>query len=101
MHYAQTAEIAVFGAERAVDDVDLLDQLRAEGLQRAEVSLAVALRGLILLHAVHQDLQAAIDAAVVQVEPEAADLERLAAAFLLAGADAGVEGVEELIVAGE
>ena len=75
--HAEAAEIAVLRAERAVDDGDVLDQFRAERLERAEVALAVALRALILLHVVHQDLEAAVDAAVIEIEAEAADLERL------------------------
>ena len=97
--HAQPAEIAVLGAERTVDDGHVLDQFRAERLQRAQVALAVALRALVLLDIVHQDFQSAVDAAVVQVESEAANLERFAAAFVLTGVDAGVELLQHLIVA--
>ena len=99
--HAEAAEIAVFRAERAVDDGDVLNQLRAERLQRAEVALAVALRALILLHVVHQHFESAVDAAVIEIEAEAADLERFAAAFVLAGVDAGVELLQHLVVARE
>ena len=61
----------------------------------------MALRALILLHVVHQHLQSAVDAAVIQVETEAPDLEGLAAAFVLPGVDTGIEHVEDLVVAGE
>ena len=61
----------------------------------------MALSPLVLLDVVDQDLEAAVDAAVVQVEAEAADLERLPAAFVLSGVDAGVELLHDLIVAGE
>jgi hypothetical protein len=61
----------------------------------------VALRGLVLLDVVHQDLQAAVDAAVVQVEPEPPDLNRLAAAFVLPGVDARPDQVKDLVVARE
>ncbi len=101
VHHAQAAEIAILRAEGAVDDGDVLDQFRAERLQRAEVALAVALRALILLDVVHQHLQPAVDAAVIEIEAEAADLERLAAAFMLAGVDAGIQLLQHLIVARE
>ena len=59
------------------------------------------LRSLVLLHVVHQDFQAAVLSAVIEVETEAAKLERFAAAFVLAGVDAGVELLEHLVVARE
>src|SRR6185503_2132071 len=49
----------------------------------------------------HQDLEAAIHAAVIEIEPEAPDFERFATAFVLARVDAGVELPEHLVVAGE
>ena len=98
---AEPAEIAVLRAERSIDDRDVLDQFRAQRLQRTQVSLAVALRALILLDVVHQHLQAAVHAAVIQVEAEAPDFERLAAALVLAGVDAGVQLLQHLVVAGE
>ena len=61
----------------------------------------MALCGLILLNVVDQHLQPAADAAVVQVESEAPDLNRLAAAFVLANVDAGIELMEDLIVSRE
>jgi hypothetical protein len=54
----------------------------------------VPLRALVLLHVVHQHLEAAVDAAVIQIEAEAPDLERFAAAFVLPGVDPGVELLE-------
>ena len=99
MHDAEAAEIAILRAERAVDDRDVLDQFRAERLQSAEIALAVALRALILLHVVDQHFQAAIDSAVVEIEAEAADLERFSAAFVLSRIDAGVQLLQNLIVA--
>ena len=60
------------------------DQLGRQALQRAEVALPVPLRRLVLLDVVDQHLEPAVDAAVVEVEAEAADLERLAAALVLA-----------------
>ena len=101
VHHAEAAEIAVFRAERAVGDGHILDEFRAERLERSEVALAVALRALILLDVVHQDLEPAIDSAVIQVEAEAADLERLAAAFVLAGIDSGIELLQHLVIAGK
>ena len=47
------------------------------------------LRSLVLLDVVDEHLQPAVDAAVIEVEAEAANLERLAAAFVLSGVDAG------------
>src|SRR5579871_6670134 len=99
MDDAQAAEIAVFGAERTIRDRNVLNQLRAERLERAEVALAMGLRRLILLHIVHQHLESAIHAAVIEVEAEAADLEGFAAAFMLAGIDSGVELLKELVIA--
>ena len=61
----------------------------------------MSLRALVLLDVVDQHLQPAVDAAMIEVESEAADLERLAAAFVLSGIDAGVELMEHLVVAGE
>ena len=59
------------------------------------------LRALVLLDVVHQHFQPAVYAAVIEIESEAPDLERLAAAFVLAGIDSGVELLEDLVVAGE
>jgi hypothetical protein len=75
------------------------DEFRRQTLQAAEVALPVSLRCLILSHAVNEDFEAAGDAAVVEVKAEAAYLQRLAAALVLPGVDAGVERLEELIVA--
>src|SRR5437879_1956024 len=101
VNHSQTAEVAVLSAERSVDDRDVLDQLRAESFQGAQVALSMALRSLILLNVVHQDLETAVHASVIQIEAEPADLERFAAAFLLPGVDAGIEHMKELIVARE
>ena len=43
------------------------NKVRAQHLQRSEIPLTMSLGTLILLHIVHQYLEAAIDAAVVQV----------------------------------
>ena len=59
------------------------------------------LRPLVLLHIVDQHLQTAVHSTVIEVETEAANLERFAAAFVLAGIDAGVELLEHLVVARE
>ena len=91
MDHAEAGEVAIFGAERAVEDVHVLDQFRRQALQRPQIALAVALRPLILLHVVHQHFQPAVNAAVIEVEAEAPDLERFAAAFVLPGIDAGIE----------
>jgi len=45
--------------------------------------LAVSLRRLVLLHIIHQHLEAAVDASVVQIETKAADFERLPSTFVL------------------
>ncbi len=64
-----------------------------------EVALAVALGGLVLLYVVDQDFEATAYAAVIEIEAEAADFDRLAAAFVLTGVDASVELMEDLVVA--
>lgn len=75
--------------------------LGSQRLQRAQVPLAVSLRRLVLLHIIHQHLEAAVDASVVQIETKAADFERLPSTFVLAGVDAGGQRVEYLVVTGE
>ncbi len=101
MNHAQPAEVSVSGAEGTVDDLRLLDQFRRHRLQRAEVSLAVSLRGLVLLDVIHHHLEASVHAAVIEVESKPAHFNRLAAAFVLAGIDSGVQLVEDLVVAGK
>ena len=101
VHHAKTAEIAVLRAERAVDDVHTFHQFRSQALERTEVSLAVTLSALILLHIVHQDFKPAADAAVIEVETEAANLQGFPPALVLPGVDAGVQDVEDLVVAGK
>src|SRR5262249_26369116 len=64
-------------------------------------TLSVALRSLILLHVIDQNFQPTVDASVVEVESEAPNLDRFAAAFVLPGVDARVERVEDLIVTGK
>src|SRR5438094_7896379 len=75
--------------------------LGSQRLQRAQVPLAVSLRRLVLLHIIHQYLEAAVDASVVQIETKAADFERLPSTFVLAGVDAGGQRVDYLVVTGE
>jgi hypothetical protein len=99
--YAQAAEIAILGAEGAVGDGDVRNQFRTERFERAQITLAVALRALVLLHVIHQHFEAAVDAAVIQVEAEAPDLQRFAAAFMLAGVDRGIELLQHLVIARE
>ena len=52
----------------------------------------------VLLDVVHQNFEPAVDAAVIQVETEAPDLERFAAAFMLPGIDPRIELLEYLVV---
>ena len=99
MNDAEAGEIAVLRAERPVEDVHVLDEFGSERFQLAEITLPVPLRALILLHIVHEDFQSAVDAAVVEVESEAADFERFAAALVLPRVDARVERVKDLVVA--
>src|ERR1041385_4806466 len=99
MYDAQAAEIPVLGAEWPVDDLDLLNQFRAERFERSEITLAMPLGRLILRHIFHQDFEAAIHAAVVQIESETADLDRFSAALMLAGIDACIERLEHLVIA--
>jgi hypothetical protein len=61
----------------------------------------VTLRALVLLHIVHQHLEPAADAAVIEVEAEPANLQRFPSALVLPGVDPGVQDVEDLVVAGE
>jgi hypothetical protein len=61
----------------------------------------VPLCTLVLLDTIHEDLQSAVRAAVVQIEAESSDLERFSAAFVLPRINAAIEGFEELIVPGE
>jgi C4-dicarboxylate transporter DctM subunit len=79
----------------------LVHQLGRETLERAHVALSVALRAVVLRNVIDGDAQTAIDAAVVEVETESADLERRAAALVLAGVDPGIQQVEQLVVARE
>ena len=91
MHHAEPAEVAVFRAEGPVDNAHLLHQLRSQALQRAEIPLAVRLRALILLDVVDKDLEAAVDAAMIEIETKPADLERLSPTFMLPGVNASVQ----------
>ena len=59
------------------------------------------LRRLVLLNIVHQNLHPAAHATVIQIKPEAANLNRLSAAFMLARIYARVELVKYLVVARE
>jgi hypothetical protein len=61
----------------------------------------VPLGSLILLDIVHQNFQSTTYAAVIEIEAETPDLERLSAAFMLARVDARVENMENLVVAGK
>ena len=56
---------------------------------------------LVLLNIVNQHFQAAVYAAVVQIESKAPDLKRLSTALMLPGVDARPDLVEDLIVARE
>src|SRR5215468_11761973 len=96
---SQAGKISVFRAERAVQNVYAPNQLRRQRLQLAQLTLPVALRGLILLHVVYQHFQPATHSAMVKVETEAANFERLAPTFVLSRVDARVERVEDLVVA--
>ena len=87
----QAAEVPVFRAEGTVDDGDFLDQFGAERLECTEVTLAVTLCALVLLHVVDENLEAAVDAAVIEVEAEAPDLQRLAPALVLSCVDSCIE----------
>lgn len=98
---AEAAEVAVFRAERTVNHGNFLDEFGADGFERPEVTLAVALRTLILLDSVEENFETSVDSAVVEIEAEAANFEGFTAAFVLAGVDARVEEIEDLVVAGE
>jgi len=98
---AEAAEVAILRAERAVDEIGFLDQFRRQALQAAQVALPVALRGLVLLDVIDEDLHAAVDTAVIEVKAEAADLNRLAPALVLACVDARIQLMKNLVVTGE
>ena len=101
MHNAKAAEIAVLRAERSVDDVQAFHEFGSQAFERPEVSLPVPLGALVLLHIVHEDLESAADAAVIEVEAEAANLQGFPPALVLSGVDAGVEHMKDLVVAGK
>ena len=61
----------------------------------------MALRPLILLNVIHQHLQPAVDASMVQIEPEAPHFHRLTAALMLPQIDARVQLLQHLIIARE
>ena len=67
----------------------------------AQVSLAVALSGLILLNVIDHDFQTAADSAMIEIESETANLERLATALVLPGIYPRRQRVKDLVVAGE
>src|SRR5437879_6365853 len=101
VHHAQTAEITVLRAERAIDDRDFLDEFRTECLQRPQIPLPMSLGSLILLDVIQEHLQPTFYAAVIEIEAEATDLERLPVAFMLPGIDAGIKLLQHLIVTAE
>ena len=59
----------------------------------------MALRALVLLDVIEHDFKTTVDAAMIEIETEAADLERFAAPFVLARVDSGIELLEDLVVA--
>ena len=61
----------------------------------------MSLSRLVLSDVIHQNLEAAIHATVVEVETEAPDLERFAATLVLSGIDAGAKHVQNLVVTSE
>ena len=84
----QTGEVPVFGAEWPIENVYIVDQFRSQSFERPEIALAMPLGALVLLDIIHQDFQAAVDSAVIEVETETPDLKRFPAAFVLTGIDA-------------
>ena len=101
MHYSEAGKISILGTERAVENVDVIDQFRSQSFQCAQVALAVPLGGLILLHVIDQNFQPAVHSAVIEIETEAADLQRLSSAFVLPSVDARRQRIEDLVVAAE
>src|SRR5437868_14320490 len=67
MHHAQSREVAILGAERPVENVYIIDQFRRQALELTEIALAVSLARLVLLYVIYEKLQAAIDAAVIEI----------------------------------
>jgi hypothetical protein len=101
VNHAENGKVAIFGTERSVEDVDVIHEFRSKSPQRAQVSLAVALSGLILLNIIDHDFQPAVDSAMIEIESETANLERLATALVLPGIYPGRQRVKDLVVAGE
>ena len=99
MYNAEAGEVSVLGAERAVDDVYIINELRSEALELTEIALTVSLRALILLNIIDKDLEATIDSAVIEIETESSDLNRLTAAFVLACIDSRGKCVKDLVIA--
>src|SRR5262249_36500053 len=98
MDHAEAGKVAILGAERAVQDINVIHQLWNKSLQRPQIALAVSLRTLVLLYVIDQDFQASVHSAVIQVEPKTPDLQRFSPTFMLAGVDAGGQRVENLVI---
>ena len=88
---SEAAEVSIFRAKGAVYNRHILNQFRAQRFKRTQVSLSMALRSLVLLNIIDKHLKAAIHASMIQVEPEAPDLERFSAAFMLPRIDSSIE----------
>ena len=101
MDDSEAAEIPIFRAEWSVDDGYVLNEFRTESFERSEISLAVTLGSLILLNVVDEYFQAAVDAAVVEVEPETTDLGSTFRRLRAGSVNPGVQLLEDLVVAGE
>lgn len=72
MDHSQSGEVAVLGAERAVQDVNVIHQFRSQTFQLAQIALPVSPRVLVLLDIVHQHFQSAVYSPMIQIEDDPA-----------------------------
>ncbi len=92
-----TPEKSPYSALKVRLEYRVLNQLRRQAFEPAQVSLAVTLLRLVLLNVEDKDLQPATHSAVIQIETETA-LQLIYPAFVLACAYSSVERVKKLIV---
>ena len=98
LHDSKAGKVAILRAEGTVQYIDFLNEFRGQRLERAQIALAVALACLILWQVINNDLQPAVDTAVVKVEAETSNFEGLAATFVLARIDPPIECFKDLVV---
>jgi hypothetical protein len=94
----EAAKISVLGTKGTVDDRNLLNQFRAQRLERTEISLSVPLCSLVLLDIINKNLESAVHASMVEVKSETPNLQRFPSALVLAGINARVQLLKDLII---